>query len=722
VRLLWGAVAARLGESLALLLLAVLAIAAGVATPLYADAADRRAIEAELAAATPVERAITLQTPVFEGHTELVLQQLQARARAVLHQPTLTEVTGAWADGIAGVPLVARSEVCAHLSFDGECANDAGEVLAATGPIGRTITQGQLTLRVVGVYRPEGAARDPYWAGRAALTPLPRRATNPLFTPISTFADPELTSAQATYDLVAGPGSLTPQSLSSLAAQLRTGPDFGIQVQSQVGLRSLVERIGRARAELAASLPLGAVESLLLCWFVLLLTITYGTVRRRAESGLAALRGAPGRYRWMLVLGPAVAVLLLAAPLGLGLGWLVALLAGGTGSLTPLALASGAATLLAVLVTSAIAAWRAQKVTLLDALRQVPSRSPRGVMLTEAVVVVVALAGVIQALVQRGSGLALIAPIGAAVVTGLLVARLVRYAASVSGSALLARGRLGPGLAALQLARRPGADRLVALMVVTVALAGHAVSAWDASLVRAQREAVAELGAARVLSGDGRVPHRPADRGAKGRPRRALGHGRGAVRQRQRRCRGRGFDAPGRGHRAERHGTTPAPHHLRPRSRHGQPAGARLRRPGAAARADARHRRFGRPARRARQGDGRHPFRVRPALARGRAARVRGAPGCRLAWLSFGRSPNGIWVSRVGDLTGTALSVAARWRKSLDAGADTTILMRPGEVGVHYAPTDVRVRSNDIRLSVADAPLPLPRSPPARRTSSTMDC
>jgi putative ABC transport system permease protein len=71
--------------------------------------------------------------------------------------------------------------------------------------------------------------------------------------------------------------------------------------------------------------------------------------------------------------------------------------------------------------------------------------------------------------------------------------------ATRAGQGALRAGRLRPALTALQLARRPGLDRIFALLVVTVAVTGYAV--WGALAVAAERDsqARAQAGAVRVL-------------------------------------------------------------------------------------------------------------------------------------------------------------------------------------------------------------------------------
>jgi putative ABC transport system permease protein len=72
--------------------------------------------------------------------------------------------------------------------------------------------------------------------------------------------------------------------------------------------------------------------------------------------------------------------------------------------------------------------------------------------------------------------------------------------ATVIARRALRAGRLGPGLAGFQLSRRPGAIRLFALLVATVAVAGYAAGAVDVAARGRGVQADLGTGAARVLT------------------------------------------------------------------------------------------------------------------------------------------------------------------------------------------------------------------------------
>jgi putative ABC transport system permease protein len=736
-RLLWSALGSRKGESAALALLAILAVAAATATPMYMAAADRHAVEAELEAATPGERSITVNMALTGADIVEASERLRERVREFVTYAGLTEVTGGWVTGAAefegeptvGVPLVARSGFCEHLQLTGACAATAGEVVISQSMADQTglgrgdelpfrIFNGELLLRltVTGVYAEEGQYANPYWAGRTAMTPAPRRAANPVFTPAATIVRSGVDSATATADLIAGPGSLDGADFDDLAGQLRKLSELALSADMSTGLRWLVGHISQTKALLLASLPPGALQLLVFCWLVLLLTITYGAVQRQAQSAVSALRGAPARYRIITSSAPAALVLLLLGPLGVAAGWLAAQLSPRPPVLTPLALAMAGATVLIVLMTAAVATWRANAVTLQDALRSVPSRrGGRGLLVAEVMVGAVAVLAVIQvASGDRGAGVGILAPLAVAAAAGLLCARLVRYGAGVAGVTWLERGRLSLGLASLQLARRPGADRLVALMVIAVALAGHAIAAWDISSRETRERAATELGSARVIDVV-QVP--PAALLAAVRKADPAGEWAMAVtRLRTGTSPVVALDSP---RLASVTGSVIDPvllQRLRPQ------APAPLTVTGAEVVftfAESASLRFPLTVTAGFAGPDGQPAEVDLVITPGQnqvkvaTPRCVQAPGCRLAWLDFARGPNGLSLTAITQnspdrtvLTPTEAGTAARWRLALDGPELARLVIQPGSVTVYYTPPP---RDNPrVKLSVADAPLPLP--------------
>src|SRR6266542_2362603 len=234
---------------------------------------------------------------------------------------------------------------------------------------------------------------------------------------------------------------------------------------------------------------------------------------RRWPTGSRALRGVPRRHASMYRTAPVVLALAAALPVGLGLGvaagWLAA--AGYARpahprlSLAALGLAALATCAGAIAAAAADRQGRAGGVGAL--MRRVPGRdNAQWVAAGELVAAVCAIAGVVllRTGADNATGVALLTPALVALATGLIAARALVPVAAAVGRRLLARGRVGHGLALLSLGRRPGVHRAIVLVTVGLAMLGSAVGAWTlAAAARAER-ADRTLGAARVLTVDAR--------------------------------------------------------------------------------------------------------------------------------------------------------------------------------------------------------------------------
>src|SRR6266511_2558710 len=208
------------------------------------------------------------------------------------------------------------------------------------------------------------------------------------------------------------------------------------------------------------------------------------------------------------------AILAAALPVGLGLGvaagWLAA--AGYARpahprlSLAALGLAALATCAGAIAAAAADRQGRAGGVGAL--MRRVPGRdNAQWVAAGELVAAVCAIAGVVllRTGADNATGVALLTPALVALATGLIAARALVPVAAAVGRRLLARGRVGHGLALLSLGRRPGVHRAIVLVTVGLAMLGSAIGAWTlAAAARAER-ADRTLGAARVLTVGARV-------------------------------------------------------------------------------------------------------------------------------------------------------------------------------------------------------------------------
>ena len=156
---------------------------------------------------------------------------------------------------------------------------------------------------------------------------------------------------------------------------------------------------------------------------------------------------------------------------------------------------------------------RSLRTSVVGLLRRVPGRRSRwGADVVDLAVVLLALAAAFQSLAERSSQdptiLTLLAPGLLALALGLMASRAAGPIATRVGVHLLRAGRIGPALAALNLARRPAANRLVAVMALAVALLGSTLVTAFTSAQAGHNRARHELGAARVLTVDAPSPQR----------------------------------------------------------------------------------------------------------------------------------------------------------------------------------------------------------------------
>lgn len=270
------------------------------------------------------------------------------------------------------------------------------------------------------------------------------------------------------------------------------------------------------RELVAGTARLVGLQVVLVGWFVLfaLVGVVLGT--RDGELALAKLRGVRGPGLLRLALAEPVALLLLAVPVGAALAAAVAAWAAGTvlhpgtwGRVLagdPVAVWSPVAAAVGVTVAGgalacALAARRAVRAPVGEQLRRTGGEQAVVGPVATAVLVTVLVTGVVLVRTLDGGAAstlpALLVPVGAGLVAGLLAAAAVRR------SAALARRRTGSRslatfLAVRQVAARGGLTRTTALVTAVTVVAGFAAAAW--SLTGQQRDAQAgiDVGADRV--------------------------------------------------------------------------------------------------------------------------------------------------------------------------------------------------------------------------------
>ncbi|NJC72067.1 ABC transporter permease [Planosporangium thailandense] len=552
IALVLAALRARPGRALALLLLTVAAVAAAVAGPVFLAAADRSTIADEVAHATPFE--LTLQARDTIDLWQERSRTFEKVGPQLVSGPGLTPVFsaefGAYLDGPTGgggTRLTFREGVCAHLRMvEGRCPAGTGEVVLSRATAARFgIHNGQpvvehesvvtrdgpaptgppATLAVVGIFE-IGDPSDRYWADQHYFDPTQGgddafRVGEPVFTSRGTVEALRHHNELQKVDALLDPATLTPARLaavratmSAVRARAEQSPiPIGSgqnQIQLGTGLPDLLDRIDADRAGVREVVPLAAIPLVVLAWMVLLLAAGAATDARRGEVALLKLRGTGRAGRWWLVLGESALAVLVGAPLGYLVGYAVVaatarLLLPGAGPVTLSGHALGWAAIgvLGAVGVTLLAQRRPFAAPVAELLRQVPSRGGgwRGQAL-EAVLYPLAVAAVVQLRANPGplTGVALFAPGLVVLAVALLAARLAGPVIGAIGRRAMRRGRLGVALGALRLARRAGAARLLALLVIAVAQLCFAVTAAGVAQRATADRAAVELGAARVLT------------------------------------------------------------------------------------------------------------------------------------------------------------------------------------------------------------------------------
>jgi hypothetical protein len=563
--LVFRALVARRAQALWLAVLTALSVAGAAAAPWYHAAAVELVTASDIAAAPANQRAVMVtgrvnQTAQPSGVSPL--PQLREEVGRLLELPEATVVVGLQAlatvqhgtpPATGGPPagdvgrvstlLAFREDVCAHLDIEGACPSGTGEIVVSTATaeaLGArrgdevTITSFQqrapATFRVVGIYEPIGLDGT-YWVATGLLSsPLtfqPGQSValygDAVFTTEEGLLDARPSFVDTTYQAVLPDSTFSDGSRGGLPARLSKA-EWGLG-RSGYGMRTtagaLATLIERDRRLTTVGVGVAAAQLLLLCWFCLFLAVRHTAEERRTDIGMLKLRGASRWRVWALTAQQSGWPMLAGTVVGWGLGYLAASLLLRLGNPARVPMTGGAALSVAAAVLAAVGAlavataaeWRALGTPVTGLLRRVPARrSGWRADVVDLMVVLVAAAGIYQAWAERGARdatpLPLLAPALMALALGLLAARALPLLAARLGVGAMRAGRAGPALAMLHLARRPGTNRVVAMLVVAVALLCTATLAWQSAGVAAQRRATQELGAARVITVTADTPDR----------------------------------------------------------------------------------------------------------------------------------------------------------------------------------------------------------------------
>ena len=522
--LIAGAVRTRTAQVLAVLVLTALA-AAG---PWFAVASATRAAAADVAAAPAAQRTVSVrEISDTDGDAPGALDKFGESVRGMLPIPAPQPVSGMIVpmtinrSGDTPTMSVAyRDGFCTHVRLDGPCPSGDLEVSISQtvaqqlglGPgdsvdLRATPTSDPLIFKIVSRY----AVLDPAGAYWSNLLFQAQGGLDPAFTPIGTFAVRPLWEPTLTYDVQVPEAMLRGDAGYDLGAVLKTA-DARLG-QSELRLVNatghLLDTIAADRSTIRVGVLVSMIQILILTWFAIGLAGRYTGRDRRGDAALLKLRGSTPLGMLRLAWGQHLVPLALGAIAGLPLGYLLArALAGpvraGTDQRTALLLsvAAVAAVLVGGLLVLALLEALVLRLPVAALLRQVTSgRGDWRAGLADLLLLSVAVAAIYQARAgDPSSGLALAAPALVALALALLLARLLRRVADRGGGAAVRAGRLRLGLTAVQVSRRPGSDRVFALVVVAVAMFATALGAWSAERTNRTVRSAAELGAARVLT------------------------------------------------------------------------------------------------------------------------------------------------------------------------------------------------------------------------------
>jgi hypothetical protein len=521
----------------------MLAVACAVAGPAYLGGVDRAVVDREVAAASAPERSLTLSSSVQIGNgsgldfarlaTDLVsIADFSPVFSASLNVLGVEEPIST--GGGTASSLIFRQGVCDHLTMvAGRCLLGGADVvigertaaqrnLRPGDPI--TVAFAQIdpirkvylpagapaTLTVAGVYRvPDPTAL--YWGTNGYFATDPRgNPGEPLFVERTTLKAIDHAIELDTVDSLMA-SHVSPQQLDAMGHDIANVEDrvnsIGLGVNEHTSIPDLLDRVDASRREAHDLVPVALVPLVVLAWFVIFLAVGYGTAARRRELGLLALRGLRSPTRWMLAGGEhAVPV-----AIGAALGYPACLLAAGiltrvrlgeppaTGGLAWSAVAAGGGALLA-----ALAAQRRELFgPVASLLRQVSAGAGRWQSIAvEAVVVVLAVAATASLRSSGGriAGVGALVPALVIAAIALVAARAVTPLFGRFGRFALRRGRVGAGLAGMQMGRRPGVSRLFVLLAAAVAVLGFATAAFATAAVARADQAEIGAGAVRVLT------------------------------------------------------------------------------------------------------------------------------------------------------------------------------------------------------------------------------
>jgi putative ABC transport system permease protein len=529
----------RLGSTVLILAVALVAVAAAATGPAYYGAAKTSILRDSLHSGGVFNRGIEgTTTGALSGLTSTLQVQVggelnvamgPANVQRLFGSPLYDlEGSGVWSVSQGTIPVDWRTDMCAHLQISGSCPSAANQVMASQAlaqryslHVGQTLdVAGWPTLTLTGIYRVKNLYED-YWFGHAVT-----------YFPMETGGDTldALFVSQATMN--AAP--VTAQGTSVIDYPMITAHVTPADVpRLDAGVNALVNstQLQLAQVQVASSIPgaFNAIESswqsvlvpiwvitaqlLTVSWLLLFLAVTDAIDARGPEVALARLRGR-GRLRTLaFALSEPATLLLLALPLGV-LVSLAATTALATLLLypgTPVSLSAdcwlaAAAVTAGGLIAVIVAAGRTLRRPVTEQWRRAGRHTADRGWVVDAILLTGAIAGLIE-LGANGeigstshSTLSLLVPGLLGLAVAVVASRVLPMACRAAFPRSSKHGGTSSYLAIRHIARRPGGIRTTIVLATAFALAAFAVTAWSVNRDNDHAVAYTETGAPTVLT------------------------------------------------------------------------------------------------------------------------------------------------------------------------------------------------------------------------------
>lgn len=525
----------RMGASLSLLAVAVLAVFTAAAGPLFLGAADTDVLHSTLADSGFLETQINAGNVVGPQINPLAVFRLPGLARqvglsrwygpGVISQDAGVFVPDAALSSKGGDgDLVSRAGVCSHLHFiSGHCPTSAFQVALTQRDakllgykLGEKVKLATKPLTITGIISVANE-NAPYWMGDSYFSYAIHGGYTPpdldaFFTPASTLAGLKVV---ATAQFPMRVKRTQPGTLPALTKTINTF-EYDVRNRYFLGASSRVfvvlDSYLSEASEIVSIVGVVALQLLLLTLFVLYVLVVRTAAARRGEVALARLRGAT--LPSVLAIGvaePAV-ILVAALPIGLGLAWLGMEIASREAlsnapvPFSVLTLLAGLAAFGSGLVAVGAGSRKLLTRRLVDEIRATEDpASPLARAAWEGAAIALAGAGLLELATagvlngSRPNPIALLAPGLIAVGVAVPGIRLLPLAGSFLVRRTRYSKRVGTGMAVRQVIRRPAVLRQVLILTVAVALASFAVIGWSVAGTNRSLRADFDVGAAKVV-------------------------------------------------------------------------------------------------------------------------------------------------------------------------------------------------------------------------------